>query len=597
MGARTREELTIQLLRRSIVLGFCLTIVLACSRVDDDQSRPDDTTLALSSLTDRDSLLSPEERAREPEFGGVITMLSRMDPQTLNNVIRTGGTSRRVCTFLFPRLVDVHHETLEVFPLTAAALPERSPDELVHRWRLRQGLKWHDFEESGAYVTSADVKASYDKIMDARVDAGEVRGYLADLESLRVIDELTFETVYTKTYFNSWYLFGYRFRIMPAHLIKEIDPADFNSDPIGRDPVGYGSFRFHHWETGQEILLERCDLNREVLPPEVRPWIDGLRWKIVADSAMEMRLFERGEIDIFNLNHDDLFLKARREGFQKVATIHNYSLPWYSYIGWNTRSVLFEDKRVRQAMTHLMRREQILETHLYGLATVISGPIYCGSSAYDDKITPLTFDVERARALLAEAGWSDTDGNGILDREMDGELMEFRFELLIKSQPWPYASALFRALTEDLKKVGIVLVLRPLEWKTRLARIKDRKFDAFSLAKTGDLVYEDFYGMWHSSQIEGGGSNRVGYSNPSVDRILEQVRNSFDDNERELLLKEFHAILHEDLPMTPLYSLTVNAAINRCWRNVRIYPKGIHFYEWWLPVEKRSPSDTIPPPK
>jgi peptide/nickel transport system substrate-binding protein len=545
-------------------------------------------------VTDAPENLSSGTGDEEPGFGGIFTFLARKDPQTLNNVIRTGGRSRLICNLVFPPLLDYDMRDGRLRPLTAASLPERSADGLVFTWRLRKGIKWHDFEESGATLTTKDVKFSFDLMRDERVDA-QVLGDLEGLEEIRVIDDLTFQTIYKKAYFNSFYTFGRKMRIMAAHIFEKVAPGEFNCHPCGRSPVGYGLFRFHHWDTGREILITRCDLNREAFPEAVRPWLDGIRWKVVSDPSMEFLLFEKGEIDIFNMSHDDLFFRTKDEKFNRIAAKHTYYIPWYSYIGWNSRTIFFRDKRVRQAMAHTIRRAQILETHLYGRGKVLSGPFFYFAEEYDRTIEPFPFDLEKARTLLAEAGWGDSDGNGILDREVEGELREFRFEFLTSNSPLPDMNALLRSMIEDLKSLGIVMELRTLEWGARINLIKNRGFDAYDLGSSTDPLYEDYYGIWHSSQIANKGGNRVGYANPRVDEILEAARTEIDDDKRHTLMHELHGILHVDQPVTPLYSKAVNAVVNRRWRNVRVYDQfGINPFEWWLPRGNRTPFDTIP---
>jgi len=453
----------------------------------------------------------------------------------------------------------------------------------VHKWRIRKGLKWHDFDRSGAYLTARDVKFSFDLIENEKVDASHVIEMLGGIEEIRVVDETTFEVVYDKPYYSSAYSFGRRMRIMPAHLLETVPPEEINSHPLGRDPVGYGPFRFGRWETSRAVVLERSDLNREVFPEFARPWMDSIRWKVVADKSMEYLLFKRGELDIFNMVHDDVVQKAGTEEFKKFGTVHTYYIPYFNYIGWNNRSYLFENRLTRQAMAHLIRRRQILESHLYGKGKVLSGPFYYFSNEYDRSIEPLPFDPDRARKLLAEAGWSDSDGNGILDKEVDGERKEFRFEILLSTAMFPYEMALYRRFEEDLKNLGIIMVQRQLEWNTRRGMVRDQKFDAFQFGATCDLLYEDYYRAWHSSQTVAPRDNRVGYVNGRVDEILEQARVELDDEKRYALVRELHAILHEDQPATALYTPAVNAAVSNRMQNVRVYDgQGVYVYDWWL---------------
>ncbi|MFH1999238.1 MAG: ABC transporter substrate-binding protein, partial [Planctomycetota bacterium] len=542
---------------------------------------------------DRDSALSPGERARKPAKGGVITIGMENDPSTLNNITRNDGYSQRICLFIYPRLMQLDPDTLELFPFTAAAPPESSDDKKCYTWRLRKGLKWDDFDESGAYVTTRDVKFSFDLMMNPDTRCPAVND-LVHLLDIRIIDEYTFQALYDEPCVDAVYKLGTELRLAPAHLLDEVLPAEIASHPIGRSPVGYGPFRFHHWKSQDEILLVRNDMNRDIFPESARPFIDGMRYQRIPDRSMMLKKFLREEIDLCMLSEDDWHINTETLEFKKIATRHRYYIPWWSYIAWNNTSPLFSDARVRRAMTHMVRREEVLGTHRYGLGATLSGPFFIHSKAYDHSIEPLPFDPEIAIRLLKEAGWEDHDHDGILDKMINGKTQRFEFDFLINTNHADYLEALLLALQQDLRKVGILMQIRPLEWSAFYQRIENRSFEAMSSGYMTTPVFEDPYRKWHSSLADTVSNNKPGYRNPEVDRLLEQVRLEFDETKRYNILRAVHRIIHEDQPCTFLYSLSSLVAINKRWRNVKIHKTGCDLYEWWLPPENRRPSDEIP---
>ena len=558
-----------------------------------DSESGDDADRGGDANRNRDGILFLKDRAAQPELGGILNIRIPSDPATLNNMTRTGTFAAMVDVFLYPRLLQTDPDTYELLPFAAASRPTRSEDRKTVTWTLREGIRWHDFETSGARLSSRDVKFSFDLLKDPVIGPARVAQHFKHLAEIRVIDELTFEAVYEKPLPDAVYRFGVDFRILPAHLLEDVPRAEIKAHPISREPVGYGPFRFKHWRRGDEVLIVRFDDNLDFYPERFRPRMDGIRWRIIPDGKVMYTQFLRGEIDLCSLTPDDYVLRADDAEFDRMGTRHRYDVPYWNYIAWNNRSPLFEDKRVRRALTHLVRRAEILKSHLHGMARLLSGPLFYYSKGYDHAIEPLPFDPETAKTLLAEAGWADTDEDGILDRTVEGKKIPFAFEFLVTSSGG-YVVALVEAFKEDLRKVGIKLTMRRLEWSAFLDRVSAFEYDAFTLGFRAQPVFEDPFGKWHSSQDREGGNNRAGYRNPEADRLLEAIRDEFDEEKRYALLRTFHALMHEDQPFTFLYSLNSLVGINRRWRNVIIHRTGPLFYEWWLPSSERTALDEVP---
>jgi peptide/nickel transport system substrate-binding protein len=224
----------------------------------------------------------------------------------------------------------------------------------------------------------------------------------------------------------------------------------------------------------------------------------------------------------------------------------------------------------------LLDRQTILDTIFYGLGKVVTGSEFSESPEYDKSIQPWPFDPERAKKLLAEAGWADTDKDGILDK--DG--VPFKFDYMIPSGS-PEYEQLATVYKEELGKAGIAMTILLREWASFIESLTNRKFDAVTLA-WAIPPDDDPYQIWHSSQTEKG-SNYPGYKNPEVDKLLEDIRIEFDRNKRIPIFHRFHAILYEEQPYTFLFNIYTLGAIDKRFQDVRVYPLGTDPREWWVP--------------
>jgi len=315
---------------------------------------------------DRDALLPAEERSRRPVLGGVVDLHNFADPATLNNLTRSDGIGENICFFLCPPLIMLDPDTLELVPMLAADLPELSEDGKVQTWKLKEGIRWDDYETSRALVTTKDIRRSFELLKNPQAGCPACSDFenLMDIEPL---DALTFRAVFDRPCADAVYKLGYKFRIVPAHLLEDVPAAELPRHPMGRSPVGYGLFTFRHWKPSDELLLVRSDLNRDRFPKKYRPFVDGIRWRTLPNLELAWKMALSGELDLFTIDADQWRHETEKESFTNVATRHFYYLPWWNYIAWNNRCPLFHDARARRAMTHMTRREEVLSTHVHGM--------------------------------------------------------------------------------------------------------------------------------------------------------------------------------------------------------------------------------------
>jgi peptide/nickel transport system substrate-binding protein len=324
-------------------------------------------------------------------------------------------------------------------------------------------------------------------------------------------------------------------------------------------------------------------------------YLDRLRYRIVNNPDAALVTLKSGGLDTMSLTPVQHTRGTGSERFKREFQKFEYFAPSYSYIGWNNTHPIFKDKRVRQAMTYLTDRKQMAKTILFGLGEVVDGPIFFFRPEYDKTLHNYPYNPQKALGLLKEAGWADTDGDGILDKTVDGTRIPFRFEFKVPSASTTGKSIIL-VLQNELRNYGIMASVRELDWTIFLDDVKNHKFDAVIMAWAMPATEPDEYQVWHSSQAANKGSNHISYKNARVDQILENYRREFDPEKRVELYREFQRILNDEQPYTFLFARKTVSAVERRFRSVEIYPAGLRPLEWWVPLAAQKYRDTITAP-
>ena len=254
-------------------------------------------------------------------------------------------------------------------------------------------------------------------------------------------------------------------------------------------------------------------------------------------------------------------------------------------MAYNLEDPKFQDARVRRAINYAVNKEEIIDTVLFGLGRVTTGPFMMDSWAYDKSIEPAPHDTAKAKELLSQAGWQDTDSDGWVDR--DGRI--FEFTVLVNQ------GNLDRLKTAEmiqgyLKSIGIRMKIRVLEWSAMINEfINKRRFEAilmgWFLARDPDN-----YDIWHSSKTREGEFNFINYSNAEVDRLLEEGRRTFDQSKRTEIYHKVHRLIDNAQPYLFLYSAETLPIVHKRFRNVEVSPVGIgyNFIKWYVPRDEQK---------
>jgi peptide/nickel transport system substrate-binding protein len=510
---------------------------------------------------------TPAAQASEgdPEDGDWLVSLLPAEMEHLNPFTTSDAYASRINGLIFETLLEVDNATLTLKPLLAAALPEVSEDKLTYTFRLREDARFSD----GKPLTAHDVRFSYDTLMDPATNAPHARNYYQDIVACEVLDDYTVRFTCKQPYFRHVLVIG-GLEVIPRHVYSE---GDFNTHANNRNPIGSGPYTMGTWKTGQQLTLVR----NENYWGE-KPHISKRVYKIITNDDAAFQVLARGEMDTMGLQPEKWVNQAAKPAFEEKFNKFSYYSPSYMYIGYNMRRPVFSDKRVRQALTMLLDRELILEEIFYGLGRITTGNFFVDEPEYNKAIEPWPFDPERAKKQLDKAGWSDTDGDGVRDK--DGVPFDFEIRLTNNSVEAEQIATIFQ---EELKRAGIVMTIRQLEWATYLQSVKEHEYDASMLGWSLG-IWPDPYQLWHSSQAVKNGSNTVGFVNEEADRIIEAGRLEFDHEKRIAMYHRFHEIVHEEQPYTFLFCRKALVTVDKRFRNTTVYPLGMDSEEWWVPA-------------
>jgi peptide/nickel transport system substrate-binding protein len=410
-----------------------------------------------------------------------------------------------------------------------------------------------------------------------------IRSYLEPVQSYEKLDDFTVRFTLSRPY---WFAFDAiaEVQIYPKHVYGK---GDFNTHPANRKPVGTGPYEFVHWLTGDEIVLQKFARYWGD-----KPHLDKLVFKYVPDPTVRLQMLRRGDLDVVERVSPELWRQNAESpdiaaSFWRLRHVPS-GLQW---IGWNQERPFFRDARVRRALTELIDRQDIVDNLRFGLDSLAASWFYPGAPEFNDQIKALPYAPRDAQSLLDDAGWQDTDGDGIRDK--GGQPLAFTFLYPVNN---PFYEQLAGLLQADLGKAGIKVETSRLEWAVFMERLRKHEFDACSLLWQ---LYprSDPYQIWNSSEIAGG-SNYISFKSDEVDKLLEAARGEFDDHKRVALYKRFAEILHAEQPYTMLFNRYNLSLVRKSFGGVYSTPYGILRYDDFYrradaPAVPAAPADAV----
>lgn len=589
-----------------LVMALILSAtIISCGRKKVAEQESTNTTFPVTQLSPPD--------IENAEKGDWIIRQVMSDAEKINPIVTNDATASGIMLYIFENLLEIDRVTYELKPLIAKSLPEISEDHLTYTFELKENVTFSD----GAPLTGEDIIFTVKVIKNPFSDAQALRNYFNDVKSVELVDGNKYKVkfIMSKPYFRAIYSIG-DLEIIPKHILdldnlndkftwteleaaqKSFDSkkfpemqrfADFiNSQEVSRDAkyvVGSGPYILDKWITGQSVTLKRNEnyWNKSELPH----YPDKLIFKTIKDQNAAVVAAKNKEIDEMQVIQPVDFV-------ENVKNPEDYKLrkalviePSYNYIAWNNSSQLFSDKRVRWAMSYAINRKDIIDKIVYGMGTPIQSHVFLKSKYLNTNLPEIPYDINKAKQLLTEAGWKDTDGDGIIDKVIDGKKVDFKFTFTNNTNP--KRKKVILILIEQLRQIGIEASIQEYEWSVFLDKIKKHQYDACFAGWQLSVTPDDPYQIFHSTQAVGEGSNYFSYDNPASDKLLEENRVEFDDVKRKEILDKWQKIVYDDQPVTFLWSEPVRYLYSDRYNNARwyAYPDSPLLNEWWVPGSRQ----------
>jgi ABC-type transport system substrate-binding protein len=533
------------------------------------------------------------------------------DPNTINPILASDTVSEAFMRYVVDSLADRKMENPDEFEPQLAEKWEFDEKTLEYTIHLRKGVKWQAAKlPDGTPLpsrefTSADVKFTFDCIVNKSVDSASLRSYYEDPDAkdesekikikVTAVDKYTVKVKWTKPYFQSKE-FTLGIQMIPRHVYS----VDAKGEPISLDIsseefakgfndhwansmlIGTGPLMFSKWTKNERLELVR---NPDYWGKPF--YFSKVVYRNIPNPNTSLKMMLNGELDWAAIGDKNLYIQTKEDPAVKAgkAKLVEYDYPGYRYIGWNFKREIFKERAVRTALAHAIPVQMIIDKVLYGLGRPLSGPFLPTSTSSDPSLKPLEYDIEKSKKILDDAGWKDTNGNGIRDKMINGKLYELKFDFMIYADA-PMYKSIAEIVKAEYQKIGVEVQISPAKWALMLEKLHKKEFDACMLGWAMSWQ-QDLFQIWHSSQAEvPESSNAIGYKNPELDRLIEEMRTTLDHSRQIELYHKMHKILYDDQPYAFLFVDKATSGHQGRIQNVKFYPirPCLDEAEWYAPV-------------
>jgi peptide/nickel transport system substrate-binding protein len=501
-----------------------------------------------------------------PRNGGTVVIAAPQDLEAANSLLAQNRYTQELLRYaLFLPLV-AYGPQLQLEPALARSWEMTGDTGVV--FQLRNDVHWQD----GAITSAYDVAFTYERAKDT-LTAFPNAGDFLPWNGAEVQDSFRIRFRWQP---HGDPLAGLPFLpIMPKHLLDSVPANALGRAAFNHSPVGNGPFRFVQYLPNDRWVFEA----NPDFPAELggRPHIDRLVWRVIPDNTAQVTELRTGTADVV--------LNARAEVFRELAAdsqLQSIVRPsrQYAFIGWNGRHPPLGDARVRRALTLALDRQQMIDVLRDSSGTVAVGPIGPYHWSFADSVKPLPHDTTAARALLAQAGIQDRNGDGVLERPDGGR---FGFELLIPAAN-PFNRDMAELIRTQLAALGVEVRIAPVEQNTLIGRITSpqRDFDAVLMAWESDFRI-NLGDLFHSASL-GGPLQIAGYSSAAVDSLIDRSARLVDREQARPLYVRLQQLLRDDEPWTFLFYYPDLYLTSARLRGVEMDIRGafVSLPRWWV---------------
>ena len=564
-------------------------------------------------------------QAPKEEKGNIVIIHELGDPDKLQPSNSTSASSTYIESNIFMTLGGSELiPPFEKYGYLAESRPkiiEMDNGNVKYEYRVRDEAVW----DNGEPVTGEDVLFSYKVYQNEYVDCEHLRGYLDFILNIELDENDSKKVTFTTTkYFlgESWtgyWVFPrynydrenvlsnfsfvdlkektYREDVEKDKMLRKF-ADDYNSEKFQREKdyiSGCGPYEFVEWVTGQRIKLKKKNnwwgdklKSEENNHFDANP--DEIVYEIINDYTTAITAMKDGSLDVMRSVPAKNFVTLKKnEKFLQKYSLHEPVSMSYLYIGMNMDHPILSDLNVRKAFSHMVDKQKIVDQLYKGYAEAVTGPVHPTKPYYNSNIEAYEYDIKKADQLLTEAGWTDSDGDGVRDKMIDGDKvdMKFTFKYNTGNDIRQNIGLMFQ---QDAKRLGIAIEILGREWTVYLDEVKSHNFEFNCLGWVQGTGLDDFRQIWHTESINGG-SNYVSFGDNESDKIIETIQKELNEEARNILYMQFQEIIHAQAPYifvcSPLERISIN---NRFEANSYIARPGYNEKEFVLKNNLQKPT-------
>lgn len=466
-----------------------------------------------------------------PSKGGTLNLQSIV-PDTLNPLLTKSVSNIQALSLIYEGLIKLD-KNMNIVPVLAKKW-DASPDGLTWTFSLREGVNWHD----GVQFTANDVDFTFRMIASNKYNS-VYKQNMQHIISFAPVGQYAFKVVLDQPYAS--FLSMMSFPIMPKHQFG----TDFDKGQQNFQPIGTGPYKFVEYDSSKELKLSANDgwWNEDI------PYIDTILVKLLPDHNTALSALESKEVDMVPTDIVDLGKYGNKNNIQ----IKEYPTNEYTFIGFNFNNKILSNQAVRKAIAFATDKNKIINEALLGHAKESDVPISPESWLYDSSSKIYSTDIQKAKEILVNDGWADSNSDGIFDKIIDGVAVPLSFSILVNEDN-PIKNKVAEMIVNQLANAGIVVNLKKVAWDEFNKLIAEKKFDA-ALSSVNLSVNQDLTFAFHSNATHSG-TNFIGYKNPEMDQLLQNVLMQSNNDSKKQAYSELEKYIAEDLPYLSLYFKT-----------------------------------------
>jgi peptide/nickel transport system substrate-binding protein len=506
--------------------------------------------------------------------GGILIVLADREPDSLNPLTYNSNPAFQSVRLMF-RALGRRDSTLSHYAPDLAQSWELRPDSTLVL-NLRHDVRWHD----GAPVTSEDVVFTIEMQKNKRT-ASPRQTDVSAVVRVSAPDSFTVEAKLDRT---GVYTVNSLLEVVPVpkHLLGSVAPEQMASAPFNQKPVGNGFYRFGGWNRGQTLTLEA-----NTAYPEGRAALDRVVLRFVPDMNSALTELLAGQGDLMQKIPPD-----QTERLRATPEVRMYQAPRVrpAWIAWNTRRPPLDDRRVRQALLMAIDRPALARGLFGEVGEPALSPIPSAVAEHSASARPIPYDPEQAKRLLAQAGWTDSNGDGLVDR--GGVPLNIEVDYISTDQT---RRDVLVAMQSMLRRVGVTIGPRSFESTAWVTRLRNREFQGsfWGWGWGPGVMGPNAEMVFHSRSIPPAGVNFASYSNPRVDALVDSTLTLPAGPQLQRVWAELEQQLIDDAVYAPIYLDPEVYGVNARYENVKF--RGIEWWEdipyWYIPLNKRLPRD------